>query len=168
MVATKVVEEGHMERRERSRDPSTPAEELDVLAKHSSCQYQDAVARNPSTSVETLEWLVLNYGSDGNTMAGVASHPRVTAEMLVRLSRHRDEITRCVVARRADTPVVVLRRMVYDPQVYAAQAAILNPSLPLDEVIRLRESGMVGDVDILRSAVDERLERDGVLGLLGL
>lgn len=168
MVATKVVEEGHMERRQQARDPSTPVEELDALAKHSSCQYQDAVAWNPSASVETLDWLVSNYGPDGNTMAGVASHPRVTAEMLVGLSRHRDGPTRGVVARRADTPVVVLRRMVYDPAVYVAQAAILNPSLPLGDVIGLRESGLVGDVDILRAALDERLDREGVVGLLGL
>lgn len=72
-----------------ARNPYTPPQELDILARDKDPIVRRLVAGNYSTSPETLDYL--SYDTDEDVIKGIANNPVAWATTLKRISRP-DEI----------------------------------------------------------------------------
>ena len=141
---------------------TTSREVLAALACDDDTYVREEVARNPNTPPETLLQLAQPHQT-WYTRWCVAKNPSACVEALTLLSYDDIEDIRCMVARRNDVPVDLLRRFAEDDHFFVRMDVVHNSITPMEILADLTHD----EDEPIRRWAWRSLERRGILGLLG-
>ena len=122
-----------------AQNPSTRAQDLDLLCRDNDEETRKAVARNPSASADTLYTLIND--ADSSVRIAVAQNTNVTDEQLEILATDTDPYVRSAVAAQIDTPRQILENLQKDIDPSVRREAANNPAaLKPEEPVRLENA----------------------------
>jgi hypothetical protein len=112
-----------------------PAHVLRDIAHSDSCWARDAVAENPSTPTDTLEYLSRDEYS--SVRCRVVSNPSTPPAVLAEMALDEDCIVRHSVAESSSVAADTLRLLATDESIMVRREAARNPLMPVDALMEL-------------------------------